>query len=74
MRFLRHGSPESFQKRETGIKPASFIELENSVETGLSLAKLHACIALLCLVQQYKIIKKPEIINKKRLPVHPPLK
>ena len=56
--FLRHCSLEFFlKKRETDIKPVSFIEQENSVETGLSLAKLHVCIALLRLGQQYKIIK-----------------
>ncbi len=52
MHFLRHGSQEySWKKRETDIKPVSFIEQENSVETGLSLAKLHACIALIRLGQ-----------------------
>jgi len=45
------------KKRETDIKPVSFIEQENSVETGLSLAKLHGCIALLRLGLPCKIIK-----------------
>jgi hypothetical protein len=45
------------EKIETDIKSVSSSNRKNSVETDLSLAKLHVCIALLCLGQQYKIIK-----------------
>jgi hypothetical protein len=62
---------QGFPEKKSGCeKPAAFIEQENSVETGLSLAKLHACIALLCLVRQHKIIKT-DAINTKRLPGTP---
>jgi hypothetical protein len=70
MRFWRHCSPEfSGKKRETENKSVSFIEQENSVETGLSLAKLHACIALLCLNLPCKISKQI-VIKKKRFTRH----